>query len=1756
MITALSLLLLMKMQHCQKLNSFNYRIYRFRQELLPTNVEKYILNPMLSQDDDCYLTYDGQRYNIIQDIIQNRTLFKNDQEFQVSIQIQNLAEQTFYCSGKVFFIKSPFYLDLNITFQKPVYVINYCNLQFYAINRLILSNMVFACSNQQNMIDIEALDIHLDRLQVLQPIQLIIDEFFDFIELTNIEIIDVNFTFPFISLKMLKYKQISQFISIKNMQLKKVNIANTTFIDIYQDKDDFTNKFQLALFKDITLQFVNVKNSTIFSTYGYIKLVMSNIKITSSIFEQSPIFVMNIGHLDQLVICNCQVIEEYLIIFNSITLSNSQFNYLVFKKLSSLFHQKTLELNKQQISIVRIYNSFLMNIDLYHSSRILSITSEDNMLNTLILKNINIKYLRTFGDYDTYLFIIYSQNVSISKFTSLMNAGIISDFYIQSSFLKIDQMLIDGNNQNNQTVDSNNLNYFIENKQYRKQLLQIQSDQWVQIKSLHVRYITFFDDQPIFIQLSKTSQDHIYLEYVDLLNNILIYTQIPEYYKSFIGIMSYSYSETSLQHLKINNNIIYDKHGEKSRDHILMIYSPTVYIIDIALKFNQITNSGGSTLYVYSIKLAISQCDIFLTSYIEIIDNIIQLKDIMYLKIQKLKLVNSKQIPFISLISDIHKITEMNRIFIFGNIRYQSSQIIVHKSKSPLSIIVIEGCKISNIQPVSNAIIEIQQESQKCLISIKDTILINSFSQSQVTLRLNQISDIGEIVINKLYMQGTITLQDLYSNCMLLSMITTKIIITDIIISKNSCSALQITKSQYLILKQGIFHQNQYSSDMPFISINQTRSLTQTCFENLKFLENRYNPKDQSKSNVLIYLQLNKISHLILRDVIIAKNKVRQFTNQDIIYINNKQNIGLVKFQNFLIYQNECDNCINLQGVRQVSNPLKIQLLSTRLINNNSTNLIKIENINLEVQETIIQQISKLKWIFYNQHSMINVNQCELMNVNNNIFQQIDNTIQFTDNQMEILDDTKVSMYQTDQILQQLVISFDSGHSFNYNHRNITDNNIIDISRFKDLRYFYLPSGQKIGQYKYVDLKHRYIQGLRVLAHNKHKQEILQFQQCNISSINSNLNIDHFRIGSESQDLDELILTMNPYFKLIDTLIIQCPSLEDKMNYQLHMLIKTLPCQAGEYLYQNQCLICDYKLHYYTLIKHQTQCQLADNSIIDGVQFSQISLKQNYWRPYQNSSNIERCEPQTCIGGWSAGNNLCKTGRSGAICQECDLNNENGEGNFGRYIKGCYSCDNQNYLDAVFQLICIICLQIILMITTAQSNHKQYLQLQKFKWISKQFMILNKLSVDQSGICIKMLIGHIQIIYLINNSYLYNFSFNLTIILITNPIKVTSFYFDCFLQQHVVIDRELYTELIIQFVHPLIILNIYILILLIFIKLQFIKYNISFITTAVIFQYFYNVLPLFQKLASLFTYKLLSGLAWVNSNYSYLFFSNQHLKKVYFYITPISVIFAVIIPIMAILYLTLIRNNMYNSKNYLIFGFVYRDYKQEAYLWEFVRLIYKLMLVSTIYFFINDQQYKFLIILLIIIGFSDLNRRYQPYNLKNLNQYEQDIHQYNNYCIIIIIFGQYFENQNEPFQYIIGMIYYTINLYLFLKYGLMIIRLFIKQNQWATDKIKSFITQKFPKLGNKAILQQSQISRDRVKEQFKKIQSLYKIQSQNSTKLTQSKSSNGTNHTFQVDQNLSITMQKQQQQTNLQTEGNLMSDGKIIKSEIELMQLD
>ena len=35
------------------------------------------------------------------------------------------------------------------------------------------------------------------------------------------------------------------------------------------------------------------------------------------------------------------------------------------------------------------------------------------MVNSLILKNINLKYLRTFGDYDTYLFIIHSQNVSI-----------------------------------------------------------------------------------------------------------------------------------------------------------------------------------------------------------------------------------------------------------------------------------------------------------------------------------------------------------------------------------------------------------------------------------------------------------------------------------------------------------------------------------------------------------------------------------------------------------------------------------------------------------------------------------------------------------------------------------------------------------------------------------------------------------------------------------------------------------------------------------------------------------------------------------------------------------------------------------------------------------------------------------------------------------------------------------------------------------------------------------------------------------------------------------------------------------------------------------------------------------------------------------------------------------------------------------------------------------------------------------------------
>lgn len=67
-----------------------------------------------------------------------------------------------------------------------------------------------------------------------------------------------------------------------------------------------------------------------------------------------------------------------------------------------------------------------------------------------------------------------------------------------------------------------------------------------------------------------------------------------------------------------------------------------------------------------------------------------------------------------------------------------------------------------------------------------------------------------------------------------------------------------------------------------------------------------------------------------------------------------------------------------------------------------------------------------------------------------------------------------------------------------------------------------------------------------------------------------------------------------------------------------------------------------------------------------------------FWRYNKYSDNAELCFKylKFCLGGWSTGNQLCKKGNIGGLCEECDIENLRGNGHYYKDSQNheCWDC--------------------------------------------------------------------------------------------------------------------------------------------------------------------------------------------------------------------------------------------------------------------------------------------------------------------------------------------------------------------------------------------------------------------------------------------------------------------------------------------------
>ncbi|CAK64062.1 unnamed protein product (macronuclear) [Paramecium tetraurelia] len=548
----------------------------------------------------------------------------------------------------------------------------------------------------------------------------------------------------------------------------------------------------------------------------------------------------------------------------------------------------------------------------------------------------------------------------------------------------------------------------------------------------------------------------------------------------------------------------------------------------------------------------------------------------------------------------------------------------------------------------------------------------------------------------------------------------------------------------------------------------------------------------------------------------------------------------------------------------------------------------------------------------------------------------------------------------------------------------------------------YIPSGQQISNYSIQDLERQVFENynlnpkLYAINNLGEKQINLQEYQCVLNQLNNESQfypnqeqIISFNLESQSFDFSNLIISLDPYLKSETIFVFDCNCFTES-QYKFYLSVKSFPCQIGEFYYFTQCMKCDESKGFYSVELGATFCQKMDPNIIQANTASEILLQPGFWRPNYRSKFINKCTRQKnlCLGGWKPGDESCSLGYIGALCEECDIYNIKGD---GQYFKNrnnkCVFCSEFGL--SIFISLLFGSLTIGSMILTVSSVNTIFKSFLKFKLTSKHYKILFNHSLDQSAALIKTVVNYFQILVRIKSFHLELF-FNIIDILtpLSNPIGTQSYSYECTLSQQTEL-QIIYISLIINLLAPIFFYFIFLTIYLILIQKKMLKLTPTIYATAIFYLFFYAQPNIILELGELITARNISEISYINRNVSILYFTNTHISWVLFFITPILFIIGIIIPLILFLILYNKRYNLNQEKVRKIWGYIFNDYKESSFYWEIFRVSEREILLLSLIIFEEQIEIKVILTFLILFLYHIIVLNKKPFNMETLNRFEQ-----------------------------------------------------------------------------------------------------------------------------------------------------------------------
>ncbi|CAD8203150.1 unnamed protein product [Paramecium octaurelia] len=653
-------------------------------------------------------------------------------------------------------------------------------------------------------------------------------------------------------------------------------------------------------------------------------------------------------------------------------------------------------------------------------------------------------------------------------------------------------------------------------------------------------------------------------------------------------------------------------------------------------------------------------------------------------------------------------------------------------------------------------------------------------------------------------------------------------------------------------------------------------------------------------------------------------------------------------------------------------------------------------------------------------------------------------------------------------------------------------------------KYLMLPSGQSFENYSYFDkLAETFIPlniNMSITLMNSQLEKTILFSgaQYNLTA--------KYRIMNESNPMEnttftdlltiqvtdstknekfinELVIDFDPYadpslyYQLSFTCnFIQIISYSDSFpykmkntitDYELRMNIRTYKCQVGEYIYLNQCRQCDDTQNYFQVLEGQSFCYFKDDVSTIQVQRFTVQMKPQYWRYVFNSTKIEYCYhlPTNCLGGWKYGDQTCIEGHIGALCEQCDLYNTRGDGSYSVSSQyNCGSCADVKWNIIIIVIIALFTL--VLGIITVKSNADDTDSFNLQVKALEAFGIPTSIRI-MSTILIKLLTNYAQIISSV-------FTFQLTLPpeiqqstnSVGNPTQSMVYSLDCFLMT--MSDMTImYLEFIWMLATPFFFIFIIYFIYFFIVVLKMSKFNMGVISTTLIYFYIYMQPNLIQTMISQLSRRSISGVEFVQGNVAYLFQSKTHQKWLIFVIVPILLIIGFVIPLT--LWYQVFKNQRRGKLKEIsvrnIWGFLYNEYKINAYYWETIKLIQKQTIIIALNYYEDQVSIKASLILLIVFLYHVLSNKINPYSVVKLNRLDT-------YCTVVcsisIILCSTIYSAQVGGQYEIVWPFYiitaAINLLYIFELVIEIIVSYLAQYQELLDKLKTLIRNKCPYL--------------------------------------------------------------------------------------------